>query len=123
MLTLAAVCALIAGLAHVGVWVAESLLWEREPVWRMFGARSADEAKVQSGVFFNIGFYNLFLGVGAIAGAIIVFAGGDLHLLVYTCLFMVGAGGVLLIRYPSLWRGALGQAALPLIAVIAAALS
>uniref|UniRef100_UPI0025E0994F DUF1304 domain-containing protein n=1 Tax=Demequina sp. TaxID=2050685 RepID=UPI0025E0994F len=113
----AAILAIIAGAAHVGVWAAESLFWEREPVWRLFGARSAQEAATQAGPMFNIGFYNLFLGLGAIAGGVLAVASSQWTLLVYTCLFMAGAGGVLLIRYPGLWRGALGQSAIPILAL------
>ena len=67
--TLVIVAASLAGLLHIGFWVMESLLWRRPAVHRRFGVRDLDLAAVQQPVFFNLGFYNLFLGLGAIAGA------------------------------------------------------
>lgn len=109
MTTLAVIFGVIGGLLHVGVWLAESVFWAREPVWRAFGARSAEEAEIQSGVFYNIGFYNLFVGLGAMVGATMLARGNSAVLLAYAATFMVGAGVVLLTRYRNLWRGALGQ--------------
>jgi len=109
MTTAAAVLGLVAGILHVVVFVLESLLWRREAVWRILGARSEEEAGIQEGVFFNQGFYNLFLAAGALVGAVWVAREGSATLLTYCCLFMVGAGAVLLINYPRLWRGALLQ--------------
>jgi putative membrane protein len=91
------------------VWLAESVFWAREPVWRAFGVRSAEEAEIQSGVFYNIGFYNLFVGLGALVGATMLAGSGAAVLLAYAAAFMVGAGVVLLSRNSELWRGALAQ--------------
>jgi len=109
MTILALVFGVIGGLLHVGVWLAESVFWSREPVWRAFGARSAEEAETQSGVFYNIGFYNLFVGLGAIVGATMLARSDSAVLLAYAAAFMLGAGVVLLSRNAGLWRGALGQ--------------
>ena len=119
MQTLAVVAASLAGLAHIGIWVLESLLWKREPVWRLFGARSAEDAATQEGVFFNQGFYNLFLALGALVGAWIVDRGDSSTLLIYSTGYMVAAAIVLVWKYPKLWRGAVAQGTLPAIALIA----
>lgn len=119
MTMLAVVSGLIGGLVHVGVWLAESVFWSREPVWRTFGARSAEEARIQSGVFYNIGFYNLFVGLGAIVGATMLARNDSAVLLVYAAAFMAGAGVVLLSRNPGLWRGALAQIVPGAVALIA----
>ena len=109
MTTVAVVFGVIGGLVHVGVWLAESVFWSRERVWRTFGARSAEEAAIQSGVFYNIGFYNLFVGLGAIVGATTLARSDSAVLLSYAAAFMLGAGVVLLSRNRELWRGALAQ--------------
>jgi putative membrane protein len=116
--TAAAVLAIIAGLAHVAVFVAESLLWSRPAVHRRFGAANAEVAQVQGPVFFNIGFYNLFLGIGAIVGGALLLSTGAITLALYTCLFMTGAGVVLLVQSPALWRGAVLQAGAPAVACL-----
>lgn len=119
----ATVLACVAGLLHVGFFVAESLLWGREAVWRAFGARSAEQAEAQRVVFFNLGFYNLFLGVGALVGAGLWVADGEGTLVVYACLFMVAAGAVLLVRSPRAWPGALLQVGPPALALTALTLA
>lgn len=123
MTTAAVVLASVAALLHVVFFALESLLWGREPVWRLFGVRSADDAKAQEGVFFNQGFYNLFLAVGAAVGAVMVARGDSAVLFVYACAFMVAAGLVLLVRFPSLWRGAVAQAVPPALALAALAIA
>ncbi len=47
----------------------------------------------------NQGYYNLFLGIGAIVGAVLVptDVGGRTTLLGYCCLFMLGAAVVLVV--------------------------
>lgn len=78
---------------------------------------------------FNVGFYNLFLGAGALAGVIVWWRGGGPWLVVYTCLFMAGAGIVLWVSDRLAMSrprgagtgGALAQAVPPLIALVALA--
>ncbi len=108
---------------HVGIFLAESVFWHRTVVQRAFGAGDAETARIQGPVFYNIGFYNLFLGLGTIVGAWMLANSGAVALVVFTCLFMVGAGLVLITKYPQLWRGALGQAVPPAFALIALLLS
>jgi putative membrane protein len=82
---------------------------------------------------FNVGFYNLFLASGAIAGVILWWAGQDTPgrtLVVYTCLFMFLAGIALAASdRMALSRqrgdgvvGALSQSAPPLVALISLAI-
>ncbi|MEP6464389.1 MAG: DUF1304 family protein [Frankiaceae bacterium] len=47
----AAVLALLAAALHVGIFVAESFLWRRPPVWRAFGVR--DQAAADPATFFT----------------------------------------------------------------------
>ncbi len=123
MITFAVVAASLAGLVHIGIWMLESLLWKREPVWRLFGARSAEDALAQEGVFFNQGFYNLFLAIGALVGAWMAAQSDSNTLLIYSMAYMAGAAIVLVWRFPRLWRGAVVQGTLPAIALVAIAIA
>lgn len=61
-------CFVLAGLVHVWIFALESLLWRSGRTWRQFGIRSESDAEVARPWAFNQGFYNLFLGLGAIVG-------------------------------------------------------
>jgi len=87
----------IAGLIHVGFFVAESLVWKRQEVYRVFGTRSAEEAEILSFVMSSQGFCNLFLALGTffgVASSAVLFSHEDL-VLVSCALLMVGAAVVL----------------------------
>jgi putative membrane protein len=114
--------AVVAGLAHVGVFVLESFLLRQPAIARLFLVRVENASAVRLWAV-NQGFYNLFLAVGAFAGVIIVNAGNETvgrTLALYACGCMVAAGIVLFFSERRLWRGALGQAAPPMVAIIAA---
>jgi putative membrane protein len=114
--------ALIAGLVHVWAFLMESLFFRQPRVQRMF----LGHADVEPGVFlwaFNQGFYNLFLALGAIGGVIAADTGHATvgrAVALYACACMAGAGVVLVVSDRKLWRGALGQAVPPLVALFAA---
>jgi len=116
------VFAIIAGLFHVAVFAMESLLFRRPQVQRIFLGRS--DASPDVILFaFNQGFYNLFLAAGAIGGVIAAHtghAGAGRPVTLFACAAMMGAGIVLLVSDRKLWRGALGQAVPPLVALLAA---
>ena len=112
----------LAGLVHIGFFVVESLLWRRPEVHKIFGVRTTEEAETMAFALFNLGFYNLFLGLGAlfgVAGSAWLF-GNDDKLVVFSALFMVGAAVVLVASNRRLWRGAVVQGALPGLALLAA---
>ena len=112
------VLAFLAGLLHVGFFVMETLLWSRPQVHRIFGVKDPADAAVQSRAMANLGFYNLFLGLGAMAGALAWWWLWIVAVVVYACLFMVGAALVLIGTSRSMWRGALVQGLLPLVALV-----
>lgn len=112
------ILAFLAGLLHVGFFVMETLLWSRPQVHRIFGVKDPADAAVQSRAMANLGFYNLFLGLGAMGGALAVWYVGIVSVVLYSCLFMVGAAIVLIGTSRQLWRGALVQGLLPLIALV-----
>lgn len=121
MVAVAVVFGLVAGVLHVGFWVVESLLWRQPRVWELFGARSQEDADTMAFGMLNQGFYNLFLGVGAIVGAFVVMTDteGRTILLGYCCLFMLGAAIVLFGARRSMLRGALIQGLAPAISLVA----
>jgi putative membrane protein len=123
MVAVAVVFGLVAGVFHVGFWVVESLLWRRPGVWKLFGARSQEDADTMAFGMLNQGFYNLFLGVGAIVGSFVVMGDteGRTILLGYCCLFMLGAAIVLFGARRSMVRGALIQGLAPAISLVALA--
>lgn len=121
MTIVAVVFGVLSGLIHVLFWVMEAVAWKRPDVWKRFGVSTQEQADGLAFNMLNQGYYNLFLGIGAIVGAILVTTSvdGRTTLLGYTALFMVGAGLVLYVSRKSMARGALIQAGPPLIALVA----
>jgi putative membrane protein len=122
MPTISLIFMTMAGLVHIGFFVIESLLWRRPEVHKIFGVRTTEEAETMAFALFNQGFYNLFLGLGAlfgVAGSAWLFDNDD-KLVVFCALFMVGAAIVLVAGNRRLWRGAVVQGALPGLALLAA---
>ena len=121
MPTVALVLAGLAGLLHVYFFVLESVVFS--PLGRkVFGVPEADVETVAFSMY-NQGFYNLFLGLGVLVGVVGSWRGWDPQgstLVVYGCLFMVGAALVLVIARPAMARGAAVQGVLPLLALVAA---
>ena len=121
MVVIAVVFGVLSGLLHIQFWLLEAVWWRQERIWKRFGIKSQDQADGLAFNMINQGYYNLFLGVGAVVGAILlaVDVPGRTTLLGYCCLFMVGAGLVLFVSRRSMARAALIQAVPPLITLIA----
>ncbi len=122
MTNVALVLAGLASVLHLAFFVMESLLFRRPSVHRRFGIRSQQEADAAAFGMYNQGFYNLFLGLGTLVGVIGTAADWRPQgptLVVYGCLFMVGAAVVLVIGRPSLARAAAVQGVLPALALLA----
>ncbi|HEY7718018.1 MAG TPA: DUF1304 domain-containing protein [Pedococcus sp.] len=100
MTVLVWVLALVVASVHVLAFVWESLLFQRPAVHRgVFGVRTADVPPVRLWAF-NVGFYNLFLASGLVAGVVAWAAGAEVvgrTLVVYGCAFAALAGLVLLV--------------------------
>lgn len=90
MLVVACVFAGLAALVHVYIFVIESLLFEKPSTLRTFGIKAADVATLKP-VFFNQGFYNLFLGIGTFVGIAVVPGSAD----VGVALIVFGTGSML----------------------------
>lgn len=93
------VCALAAAIFHFKFFVMESLLWGTPVVNKIFKLKAevAQSDAVRSFAF-NMGFYNLFLSAGTLAGLYFLHQGAaeGRTLLAFCCASMVGAGLVLL---------------------------
>jgi len=109
--------AILSGVVHVLIFCMESLWWTTPKVRARF--RQAPEQAQATKLFaFNQGFYNLFLAIGTFAGLGLMLMGqpgAGLTLVIWNCLFMVGAALVLAASAPRMWRGALIQGAAPLL--------
>lgn len=130
MIVLAQVAALVAGGVHLLAFVWESVLFLRPGIHRdLFRVPTQDVPAVRMWAF-NVGFYNLFLGSGAIAGVVLWWAGRDTPgrtLVIYTCTFMFLAGIVLFVSDRTAMSrprgsgvvGAVSQSTPPLVALAA----
>lgn len=125
------VFASLAAALHILVFVWEALVFDRPGVYRRIFSTPAQDVPAVRLWAFGVGFYNLFLGVGTIAGLIVWSAGNEpvgRTLVIYTCLFMFLSGLVLLVAdRMALSRprgtgigGAIGQSTPALIALIGA---
>lgn len=100
MLVVAQILALLVALIHLLVFVFESLLFQRPSVHRgIFGTRTEDAPAVRLWAF-GVGFYNLFLALGLIAGVVAIQLDRETigrTLLIYLTAIIFLAGVVLLL--------------------------
>lgn len=119
----ALVGAVVAALLHVGFFVIESIRFRRPPTWRAFGVQSQEHADAIAPMAFNQGFYNLFLAIGTLAGAVIMVMVDKQvgwALMLFGCTTMVGAAVVLAATSRDLVRAAALQGGPPLLCIGAA---
>jgi len=122
MLIAALVFAALAGVLHVWIFVMESVLFDRPSIHARFGVRSQDVPVVRPWAY-NQGFYNLFLGIGALVGVVVAASGHHsvgLALVLASCGSMLAAAVVLVASQRAMARAAATQGTLPLLAVLAA---
>lgn len=115
------VVAILAALLHVFIFYMESLAWEGARARATFGPADAAELRVTKPLAYNQGFYNLFLAVLAIVGALVAFLGSTtigvtMALSGTGC--MAAAALVLLCSSRDHRGAAVKQGVLPLLAVV-----
>lgn len=110
----------LAGLLHVAIFAMESLFFMHQSIYSRFLIASAEDAQIVSLFAYNQGWYNLFLALAALLGAIFTNSlpkNVGASLCVYACLSMLGAALVLAFSAPDLLRAAFVQGLFPLIAL------
>jgi putative membrane protein len=118
--------AFLAGVLHVIIFVFESVLWTREPIWRRFKLESQDQAELTRPLAFNQGFYNLFLAVGTFVGVVCVLTGAPTvgwTLIIFGTASMVAAAAVLVSTGRRYARAAATQALLPVLCLLCSLLA
>lgn len=115
------VIVVLAGLLHVAIFAMESIFFMNESIYSRFLITSPEHAQIVSLFAYNQGWYNLFLAIAALSGAIFAQtlpknAGATLS--IYACLSMLGAALVLAFSAPELLRAAIVQGFFPLIALV-----
>ena len=122
LVAIGTVCAALAALVHVYIFILESVRWTTPRVWKRFGVADQAAADTTRPMAYNQGFYNLFLAIGAIIGLALFWAGGPdstaevagRTLVLFTLGSMVAAALVLLTTGGSRLVPALIQGVLPL---------
>jgi putative membrane protein len=121
-LILGAVFIAIAALIHLYIFFLESVVWTKPSTWKLFGLKSQSEAEIVKPMAYNQGFYNVFLGVGAGTGLIMIgstnLPQAGFALALFAAGSMVLAALVLITSSPKLARSAAIQGVAPLLGVI-----
>jgi len=126
MIVIATLVVALAAVLHVLIFVLESVLWSKPGVWTRFGLADQSAADTTKPMAYNQGFYNLFLGLGAIVGLILYGVGQQtvgLALVYFTLSCMVLAAVVLTTTGKKYLSAALVQGILPLLGIVLLAVS
>ena len=121
MIIVASVFVALAAVLHGYIFLLESVWWTRPATWKRFGVASQADADTTRPMAYNQGFYNLFLGVGALIGLGLVLAGATdagRALILFCTGAMVLAAVVLTTTGPGYGRAALLQGTFPLIGFV-----
>lgn len=114
----------VAALIHVYIFYLESVAWTSRRARATFGIASEQDVLTTRALAFNQGFYNLFLAVAILLGAVVLAFGATAvgATLVFTGAgSMVAASAVLVVSRPSMAAAALIQGLPPLLGVVALA--
>lgn len=115
----------LAVLVHIGIFVLESVLWERSATRKLFNLSESD-ASATAVFAYNQGFYNLFLAL-IVAAGVVVRSGSNPDagnaLIIAGTVAMAGAAIVLVTRSPDKLSAAIGQGLMPAIAAICTVLA
>ncbi|MEE1788370.1 DUF1304 domain-containing protein [Streptomyces sp. SP17BM10] len=117
------VFAMLAAAVHIIAWPLESFLYGHPRVRFLLTGSTADAPEVRVWRF-NVGFYNLFLALGLVAGLVLLHSRHDTAgraMITYVSAFMIAGGVILFVSEPKVWRGALAQALPPVVVLLAEA--
>lgn len=121
MSVISQIAAILAGLVHVFIFYLEAIAFTRPATFRRFMIANEKDAETVAPWAFNQGFYNLFLGIGTITGAIVWMAGKPHQgrsLVGFGCACMLAAALVLIGTDRRMLRAAATQGLFPLIALL-----
>jgi putative membrane protein len=120
---IAIAAAIVAAAIHAWFFALESVWFMRPAVFRRFGVKSEEEARIVRSFAYNQGFYNLFLAAGVVIGLVLCLAGdgvaGGRAIVLFACGSMVAAGVVLVTQNRAFAAAAAIQAVPPLVAIVA----
>ena len=125
LLVIGSIFILLAAVFHLYVFFLESVTWTKPRTWKIFGITSQEEAETIRPMAFNQGFYNLFLGLGAGIGLVLLASipAAGLALIFMGAGSMVFAALVLLLSSKTNRRSALIQGVPPLVGLVFIALA
>jgi len=121
LLIIGSVFAVLAAVLHVAIFRFESIAWSTPAVWKRFGVTSQADADVVRPMAYNQGFYNLFLGIGAALGVVLLATGvteAGFAIALFATGSMLAAATVLILSNGRLARAAVTQGTFPLLAVL-----
>lgn len=121
MTVIITVLATLAAVLHVVFFYLESVAWSRPTVWGLFGVATQEDAETLKPMAYNQGFYNLLLAIQVLLGVVLIGLGQaaiGFALAVFGLASMLIASIVLITGNRRLWRGALFQGLLPLVAIV-----
>ncbi|MDH5656601.1 MAG: DUF1304 domain-containing protein [Spirochaetia bacterium] len=110
--------AALSGLIHILFFLLESIFFSNHRVYKNIFQMTEQEMTHTKLIFFNQGFYNLFLAAGTFLGIYDSIKSGTLDLVLYTSSFMLGASIVLFLSKRKLYKGALLQGLIPLLTIL-----
>ena len=121
MNAVAQVLSVVVGLMLVAVGALESFFYRNPRFHSIFLIRPRDYDAVRLWVV-NVGAYNMLMGLACLLGVLIVNVGDPVvgrTLILAVCAMHVVLGITLLVTQRELWRNALGEALVPLAAILA----
>ncbi|MBM7832836.1 putative membrane protein [Agromyces cerinus] len=117
----AKILAVLEGLTLIAVGVLESSFY-RNPAFHSIFLIEPDEYDAVQLWVVNVGWYNIFMGLGVIVGVILASTGrvqAGRAIVLFVSVLHVLLGITLLITEPLLWTNALGEAGLALAVILA----
>jgi putative membrane protein len=113
--------AFLAALLHCLFFYLESIAWMKPKTYKTFGVKEESEAKILKLLYFNQGFYNLFLAFGVFVGIYLMtkgFTASGIPIILFACSCMFGASMVLFFSKPGMLRAVLIQGLCPFLSIL-----